>query len=192
MTDAVNALPKSPLSTSSRDRVYRTEAIVLSRFDLGETDRIFTLLTRDRGKVPLAFELLIYPMLDDRTVTTGDPHPYTGEFIWTHDANQFGWTSYLGQAPGSEGVSPYAAAARAQSLAGLPPTYLCVGALDLFLEEDLEYARRLMREGVPTELHVYPGAYHGFNLMPQAQVSQAFQRDFMAALRRALQPRVPA
>ena len=145
------------------------------------------LLTRDRGEVPLAFELLIYPMLDDRTVTTGDPHPYTGEFIWTHDANQFGWTSYLGQAPGSEGVSPYAAAARAQSLAGLPPTYLCVGALDLFLEEDLEYARRLMREGVPTELHVYPGAYHGFNLMPEAQVSQAFQRDFMAALRRALQ-----
>ena len=64
-----------------------------------------------------------------------------------------------------------------------------MGALDLFLEEDLEYARRLMREGVPTELHVYPGAYHGFNLVTEAQVTQAFQRDLIAALRRALQPR---
>ena len=150
------------------------------------------LLTRDRGEIPLAFELLIYPMLDDRTVTTAEPHPYTGEFIWTHDANRFGWTSYLGQEPGREDVSPYAAAARAPSLAGLPPTYLCVGALDLFLEEDMEYARRLMREGVPTELHVYPGAYHGFNLATEAQVTQTFQRDILAALRRALQPRSPS
>jgi acetyl esterase/lipase len=130
------------------------------------------LLARDRGEVPLAFQLLIYPMLDDRTVSHPDPHPYTGEFIWTHDANRFGWTSLLGQEPGSEGVSPYAAAARAEHLAGLPPTYICVGALDLFLEEDMEYARRLIREGVPTELHVYPGAYHGFNMAAEAQVTQ--------------------
>jgi acetyl esterase/lipase len=143
------------------------------------------LLTRDRGKIPLAFQLLIYPMLDDRTVSTSDPHPYTGEFLWTHDANRFGWAALLGQAPGSAGVSPYAAAARVERLAGLPPTYICVGALDLFLEEDLEYARRLMREGVPTELHVYPGAYHGFNLIPDAQVTLAFTRDFLDALRRA-------
>ena len=143
------------------------------------------LLARDRAEVPLAFQLLIYPMLDDRTVTT-EPHPYAGEFIWTGDANRFGWTSYLGHEPGGPDVSPYAAAARAERLAGLPPTYLCVGALDLFLEEDLEYARRLMREGVPTELHVYPGAYHGFNLAADAQVSRAYTRDYLAALRRAL------
>ena len=145
------------------------------------------LLTRDRGEVPLVFQLLIYPMLDDRTVTLADPHPYTGEFIWTHDANRFGWTSLLGQEPGGEGISPYAAAARAEHLVGLPPTYICVGALDLFLEEDMEYARRLMREGVPTELHVYPGAYHGFNMAAEAQVTQAYMRDYMNALRRALQ-----
>lgn len=144
------------------------------------------LLARDRGEVPLAFQLLIYPMLDDRTVSTADPHPYTGEFIWTSDANRFGWTALLGQEPGSAGVSPYAAAARAERLAGLPPTYISVGALDLFLEEDLEYARRLMREGVPTELHVYPGAYHGFNMATEAQVTRAFIRDSMDALRRAL------
>lgn len=146
------------------------------------------LLARDRGEVPVAFQLLIYPMLDDRTVTTEEPHPFTGEFIWTHGANRFGWSSLLGQEPGSAGVSPYAAAARAERLAGLPPTYLCVGALDLFLDENLEYARRLMREGVPTELHVYPAAYHGFNLVAEARATQAFNRDFIAALRRALQP----
>lgn len=144
------------------------------------------LLTRDRGEVPLVFQLLIYPMLDDRTVTTADPHPYTGEFIWTAQANRFGWRSLLGQEPGGPDISPYAAAARAESLAGLPSTFISVGALDLFLEEDLEYARRLMRAGVPTELHVYPGAYHGFNLTADAQVSQVAARDQLAALKRAL------
>ncbi len=144
------------------------------------------LLTRDRGEVPLAFQLLIYPMLDDRTVTTTDPHPYTGEFIWTAEANRFGWKSLLGQEPGGPDVSPYASAARAEHLEGLPPTFISVGALDLFLEEDMEYARRLIRAGVPTELHVYPGAFHGYNLVADAQVSQTALRDELAALRRGL------
>lgn len=143
------------------------------------------LLARDRGEVPLVFQLLIYPMLDDRTVILADPHPYTGEFIWTAEANRFGWRSLLGQEPGGPDVSPYAAAARAESLAGLPPTFINVGSLDLFLEEDLEYARRLMRAGVPTELHVYPGAYHGFNMVADAQVTQAAARDELSALKRA-------
>jgi acetyl esterase/lipase len=144
------------------------------------------LLTRDRGEVPLAFQLLIYPMLDDRTVTTSDPHPYTGEYIWTADSNRFGWAALLGQAPGGPDVSPYAAAARAENLAGLPPTYIVVGALDLFLEEDIEYARRLIRAGVPTELHVYPGAFHGFPMMADSYVGQAHNRDYLGALGRAL------
>ncbi|MBN9391739.1 MAG: alpha/beta hydrolase [Chloroflexi bacterium] len=143
-------------------------------------------LTRDRGEIPLAFQLLIYPMLDDRTVTNSADHAYVGEFIWTKESNYFGWTSLLGQEPGGEDVSPYAAAARATDLSGLPPTYLTVGSLDLFLEEDLEYARRLIRAGVPTELHVYPGGFHGFNLMPTAAISQAFERDIMAALKKGL------
>jgi acetyl esterase/lipase len=144
------------------------------------------LLTRDRGEVPLVLQLLIFPMLDDRTVTAADPHPYTGEFIWTHESNRFGWTSLLGQEPGGPDVSPYAAAARAEHLEGLPPTFINVGSLDLFLEENMEYARRLMRAGVPTELHVYPGAYHGFGMVPDAKVSQAAVRDELDALRRAL------
>lgn len=146
------------------------------------------LFARDRGEVPIAFQLLIYPMLDDRTASSPNPHPYTGEFIWTAQANHFGWASLLGKEPGTEDVSFYAAAARAENLSGLPATFISVGALDLFVEEDLEYARRLIRTGVPTELHLYRGAYHGFNLAETAQVTKAFERDYLNALRRALHP----
>lgn len=150
-----------------------------------------TLLARDRGETPIAFQLLIFPMIDDRTVSTSDPHPYTGEFVWTPETNRFGWSALLGHEPGQADVSPYAAAARAERLEGLPPAYISVGALDLFLDEDMDYARRLMRAGVPTELHVYPGAYHGYQAIPDAWMSQAEQRNGVDALRRALR-RTPA
>ncbi len=143
------------------------------------------LLARDRGEFSLLFQFLIAPMLDDRTCTQVKPHPFTGEFIWTQESNCFGWTALLGQKPGGPDVSPYAAPARAKHLEGLPSTFINVGALDLFLEEDLEYARRLLRVGVPTELHVYPGAYHGFRMVTGAQVTQAAQRDQLTALERA-------
>jgi acetyl esterase/lipase len=151
----------------------------------GGLSAALALLARDRGEFHLLFQFLIAPMIDDRTVVLAEPHPYTGEFIWTPQANRFGWTSLLGQEPGGAEVSPYAAAARAENLEGLPTTFINVGAIDLFLEEDLEYARRLMRAGVPTELHVYPGAYHGFRMVADAQVTQAAQRDQLAALKRA-------
>src|SRR5262249_39769655 len=112
------------------------------------------LLARDRGEHRLAFQHLIYPMIDDCTCTAAEPHPSTAEFIGTPASNRFGWTSLLGTEPGGADVSPYAAAARATDLAGLPPAYIATGALDLFLEENLEYARRLIRAGVPVELHV--------------------------------------
>ncbi len=145
------------------------------------------LLARDRGELPVAFQLLLVPMLDDRTVATPDPHPFAGEFVWTPNNNTFGWTSLLGKPPGGDGVSPYAAPARAESLASLPPTCITTGSLDLFLEEDLEYARRLARAGVPTELHVYPGAFHGFARAAGARVSQAYTRDYTQALQRAFE-----
>lgn len=147
------------------------------------------LLTRDRGVVPLAFQWLIYPMLDDRTGATSDSHPYAGEFVWTPAHNRFAWAALLGREPGGADVSPYAAAARAASLAGLPPAFISVGALDLFVEENIEYARRLIRDGVPTELHVYPGAFHSFNAMSAARVARAHARDSLDGLRRALHPR---
>ena len=145
-----------------------------------------SLLVRDRGEHRFAFQHLIYPMIDDRTCVTADPHPYVGEFIWTPEANLFGWTSLLGHEPGGEGVSPYAAAARAEDLTGLPPTFLATGALDLFLEENFTYAQRLVRAGVPVEMHVYPGAFHAFQWAPGAQVSRDAARDSREALARAL------
>jgi acetyl esterase/lipase len=145
------------------------------------------LLTRDRGEIRLIHQHLVYPMLDDRTCAA-KPHPYAGEFVWTPQSNHFGWSALLGCAPGSNGVSPYAAAARAESVAGLPSTYIAVGALDLFAEEDIEYARRLMRAGVPTELHVYPGAYHGFEMVADAQITKRANHNSITALRRALHP----
>jgi len=144
------------------------------------------LLAKHRAEYPIAFQHLVFPMLDDRTVTHPDPSPYVGQFVWTREANRFGWTSLLGGPPGAADVSPFAAPARAADLAGLPPTFMICGALDLFLEEDLDYARRLIRAGVPTELHVYPGAPHGFMFLPTAQVSLTFARDSMAALAKAV------
>ena len=144
------------------------------------------LLARDRGEYSLAFQHLIYPMIDDRTCTAEAPHPHAGEYVWTAKSNHFGWSSLLGQEPGGEGVSPYAAAARATDLSGLPPTFIASGALDLFLEEDLDYARRLVRSGVPVELHVYPGAFHAFQWMREAYVSLQAGRDSQNALARAM------
>ncbi len=144
------------------------------------------LYARDQGGPGLAFQHLIYPMIDDRTCTNPDPHPFTGEFTWTPAKNAYGWSSLLGMPPGSPGVSAYAAVARAEQLAGLPPAFIAVGALDLFLEENLAYARRLTRAGVPAELHLYPGAFHGFHMAPGARVTQAAERDSREALRRSL------
>ncbi len=146
------------------------------------------LLVRDRSEMRLAFQHLVYPMIDDRTCVTKDPNPYAGEFVWTRPNNAFGWRALLGVEPGSPGVSPYAAAARAEDVANLPPTFISTAALDLFIDENLEYARRLIRAGVPVELHVHPGAYHGFDVFTQAPVAREAQRISLAALGRALHP----
>lgn len=145
------------------------------------------LLARDRGGPTIAHQNLIYPMLDDRTCITRLP-AHLGAFVWTPQANAFGWRSLLGQEPGSAEVSPYAAPARAEDLAGLPPTFIAVGALDLFLVEDMDYARRLIEAGVAAELHVYPGAYHGFDVLPDAAPVRQMKRDAVAALRKVLHP----
>jgi acetyl esterase/lipase len=144
------------------------------------------LLARDRGQVRLKAQLLSWPMLDDRSCLPGRTAPGAGEFVWTLEDNRYGWRALLGHEPGAAGVSPYAAAARAASLAGLPPAFLSVGALDLFLDEDVDYARRLIAAGVPTELHVYPGAYHGFAMTGGARVTRICERDSLDFLRRVL------
>jgi acetyl esterase/lipase len=144
------------------------------------------LLTRDRAEVEVAFQLLIYPMIDDRSIApASETVPDT--FVWTRENNRMGWRAYLGREPGGTDVSPYAAAARATDLAGLPPAYIPVGGLDLFLDENITYAQRLLAAGVPTELHVYPGAFHGFNgFVPGAEISRRFNTDRDNALKRML------
>jgi acetyl esterase/lipase len=144
------------------------------------------ILIRDRGGPKVLLQLLGQPMLDDRTGSTSEPHPYTGEFVWTPHLNRIGWTSLLGVEAGSAAVPAGAVAARVEDLSGLAPAFVVVGALDLFVEEAIEYARRLMRAGVPTELHVLPGAFHGSaSIVPDALVSVAYFRLQYEALKRA-------
>jgi acetyl esterase/lipase len=123
-------------------------------------------------------------MLDDRTCA-GEPHPHAGHFVWTPETNRFGWKALLGAEPGGPEVPASGAPARAENLAGLPPTFISVGALDLFIDESLDYTRRLARAGVPVELHVIPGAYHGYSMAAGSPQGQEHTRLRMQALKRA-------
>jgi acetyl esterase/lipase len=144
------------------------------------------LLTRDRGEIALAYQLLIYPMIDDTNIEqVSEAVPDTA--LWNRANNLIGWRSYLGEEPGTDGISPYAAASRAEDVSGLPPTYIGVGTPDLFLEEDIAYAQRLIRAGVPTDLHVYPDGFHGFDgFAADAETSQRFIADRTRAIIHAL------
>jgi acetyl esterase/lipase len=144
------------------------------------------LLARDRDGIPLAHVHLTQPMLDDRTSVDPQLSPYVGEFGWTRESNAVGWEARLGMAPGAVGVSPYAAPGRMEDLSGMAPTFISCGALDLFAEESLQFAQRLIRGGVPTELHIYPGAPHGAPLGAKGPLSEAMIRDDLTAWRRGL------
>lgn len=146
------------------------------------------LLARDRAEIPLAFQLLIYPMINDQNVQSAE-EAGSDHHIWSRASNLFGWQAYLGELYGQAEVPYHAAASRAENLAGLPPTFIAVGELDLFLDDDIEYAQRLLRAGVPTELHVYPGAWHGFDVVgAMSGVAGRFRADRDGALKRALHP----
>lgn len=140
------------------------------------------LRARDRGGPPIAQQLLVYPMLDDRTSV---PDPRLLPFVtWTYDDNVTGWRALLGDSVGTAAVSPYAAAARASDLSGLPAAYLEVGGLDIFRDESIGYARALTHAGVPTELHLHPGCPHAFELLaPGAAVSRRAVADRVRRLR---------
>ncbi len=139
-------------------------------------------LARDRGGPAICFQLLEYPMLDDRTVLRAD-HEGRGVFIWTAQDNRFGWTAYLGEAPSLARAPRYAAPARTDDLAGLPPAWIGVGDLDLFHDEDVDYARRLVDAGVDGALHVEPGMYHGADsILAGAPTAKRFRDQMTAAL----------
>ncbi|NHN84715.1 alpha/beta hydrolase fold domain-containing protein [Acetobacter musti] len=144
------------------------------------------LLVRQRSGPRLAFQNLQYPMLDDRTGPDSPRNPVTGDYVWTREMNVFGWQSFLGTAPGAKGISPFAAPARAGDLSDLPPAYIGVGTLDLFLDEDVDYALRMIRARVPVELDIFPGAFHAFELEPRAGVTRRSMARRTEAMRRAM------
>ena len=151
------------------------------------------MLARDRVGPALVSQFLLYPMLDDRQMTPSSR--LDGTPIWGRCANALGWRAYLGSDAHAtdDTVSGYAAAARAADLTGLPPAFVGVGGADLFRDESIAYAARLLEAGVPTELHLYPGGSHGFEVVvPGAGVSRRFAADLDAALRRALYPTGPS
>ncbi len=137
------------------------------------------LMARDRGDHAIAFQHLEMPRLDD--MLPDPPNPSTGEFIWRAENSLYCREAYLG----NNYAAPYASAARASDLAGLPPAYIMVGALDLFVDECLAYTDRLIRAGVSAELKVYPGCFHGFRMARKASVSRRANLDSLDALRRA-------
>jgi acetyl esterase/lipase len=129
------------------------------------------LVARDRGGPVLAGQLLMCPMLDDRN-DSPSVHQMADGRMWKQADNEVGWTALLGDARGGPDVSPYAAPARAEDLAGLPPAFIDVGSADSFRSEDVDYAERIWRAGGVAELHVWPGGFHGFvGIAPSAGIS---------------------
>lgn len=145
------------------------------------------LLARDRGGPVAAGQMLMAPMLDDRN-STPSAYQMAGLGMWDRTANEEGWTALLGAECGGADVSPYAAAARATDLSGLPPTFIDVGSAETFRDEDVDYASRIWLAGGDAELHVWPGGFHGFEgIAPQAAISQAARAQRVQWLRRILQ-----
>lgn len=147
---------------------------------------LLAIAARDRGEVPLVLQALIYPMLDDRTGSTREVPPFIGAIGWDPPANRFGWKSFLGVEPGGAEVPAAGVPARLQDLRGLAPAFVAVGGVDLFVGEDIEYARRLTEAGVQTEMLLVPGAFHGFDqVAPDTGLAKLFTETKHKALRRA-------
>lgn len=144
------------------------------------------LFTRDKKGPELCFQMPLYPMIDDRNNTPSNLE-ITGNMIWNYDLNEKGWTMYLDGKNGTDEVSQYAAPARATDLSNLPYTYTCIGQLDPFRDETLDYVTRLSRAGIDVEFHLYPGAYHGFEgIVPTASISQRAINEYVGAVKHAL------
>jgi acetyl esterase/lipase len=162
--------------------IDRTRIAVSGESAGGAMAACLCLMARDRGEFAIAFQHLEAPRLDEHLADPATANPFTGEFVWTRENSAFCRASYLG---GNE-TSPYASAARAESLTGLPPAFIAVGSLDMFVDECLAYTARLTRAGVAAELHIYPGCFHGFKMATGAAVTLRAEADSIQALRKAL------
>lgn len=136
----------------------------------------------DEG-IELRAQVLVYPMLDDRTALRDD-HGDRGRFMWTPASSRWAWTAYLGRHPRESDAPEYAAPARRGDLAGLPPAWIGVGDLDILYDEGVSYAERLTAHGVPCELVAVPGMYHGADgIKPKVPAMKAFRRGMAEHLR---------
>ncbi|MBO9196877.1 alpha/beta hydrolase [Rhizobium sp. 16-449-1b] len=151
------------------------------------------LLARDRKEIPLCAQILLYPMLDMRTGTEEAPFddPLTGEFVVNRPLTAFSWNAVKGSLNRDSDQVGYLSPALAEDLHGLPPAIVVTGALDLFREEDVSYAQRLLRSGVPTDLFVYARAVHGFDMLASALATQA-RTNLIASIIQVLKSQAPA
>jgi acetyl esterase/lipase len=157
------------------------KVIVLGNSAGGGLAAALSLWLRDSGEQLPGGMLLLSPMLDDRTRDSAE------RIGWSGENNRFAWTSLLGVEAGSPEVPAHAAPARAEDLERMPPTFISVGSVDLFAAESIDFARRLLLAGVSTELHVYPGAFHGFaRFAPEAIVTRRSVVDVTAAISRMI------
>ncbi|NTZ43813.1 alpha/beta hydrolase [Altererythrobacter sp. SALINAS58] len=134
---------------------------------------------RDCRGPTIAGQILTYPMLDHRTGGALDPYDHgpAGEFIWTGTQNTFGWASLVGGRAIERGAHGWLSPSTAEDLAGLPPSFIATGALDLFAAENLRFAERLCAAGTPCELHLYSGAIHGFDMLRRSALAGKYQHD---------------
>ncbi|WP_433602478.1 alpha/beta hydrolase [Nocardia sp. CA-135953] len=144
------------------------------------------LLARDRGGPRIAFQFLSVPVLDDR-LQTASMAAFTETPLWNRPSAERSWDFYLGpEVRGTTPVSPYAAPARAKDFGGLPPTYISVMEFDPLRDEGIAYAQSLLAAGVHVELHLYPGTFHGSELIGHAEISQRQGAEARAVLARVL------
>lgn len=147
------------------------------------------LYNRDNDQIPLRGQVLIYPMLDCRTGTPFSPYQnsYNGYICWDRPTNAFAWKKLQGQQTITKQQLAYFSPALAEDLSELPPALIYIGSIDLFVNEDIDYANRLISSGNDTELHVVPGLYHAFDIVvPDAQPTHDFWQTIYAYSRQAL------
>lgn len=143
------------------------------------------LKARDMGAPKIAFQMPLYPMIDDRCTTPSHFEDFTHK-VWNNDANVLAWDYYIGHVDPSK-RTPYMAAARETNLAGLPPAYSCVGELDPFRDDAADYMFRLSKAGIPAEFHLYPGAYHAFEVnAPLSAYAKRAVDEYVYVLKKAL------
>lgn len=172
------------LSAAGELGIDRNNIIVAGESAGGLLAAAVALAARDSGRQPPRLQLLSYPMLDHRTGSDAWPGvPGTGEHIWSRHHNRYAWSAFgRGVAEATGCFSP----AIAEDLAGLPPAWIGVGSLDLFLGENIEYAKRLAIAGTAVELKIYKGAFHAFDMVEAASVTRRYRADIRRAIAQGL------